>query len=302
MCKMKQKLLIIGGSGLLGSTLIEYALSDYEIHATFNKNTIQNTNVSSTQVELLNDRAKIVNLIKSFKPDIVVHTAAHSSVDVCETNHKVADTLHVDITQDIANICAELNSKLIYISTDAVFEGQFNKKYTEEDKPNPINYYGKTKLEAEKVVLGSDSKNTILRTSVIYGWHKKSRFTNWILDALRAQKIVDPFIDQYNTPTLVDDIAKSILLIITLGISGLYHTTGKTCINRYEFAVELANSFGYDKNLIKPVTSLEKKQDAPRPMSTCLNSSKLEMMINYHFLDIKSGISFILKKSQEDIL
>ena len=299
---MKLKLLIIGGSGLLGSTLTEYALTDYEIHVTYNKNPIQNTNIQSTKVDLLNDRTKIVDLIKSFKPDVVIHTAAHSSVDVCETNHKIADTLHVDITEDIANICAKLNSKLIYISTDAVFEGQLNKKYVESEKPNPINYYGKTKLGAEKIVLEADPKNVILRTSVIYGWHKKSRFTNWILETLKEKKVVDPFIDQHNTPTLVDDIAKSILLIITLGVSGLYHATGKTCINRYEFAVELANSFGYDKNLIKPVTSFEKKQDAPRSISTCLDSSKLECMINYKFSDVKNGISFILKKSKEEIL
>jgi len=299
---MKPKLLIIGGSGFLGSTLTDYVLSDYEIHVTFNKNPIQNTNIKSTQVDLLNDRRKIIDLIKSFQPDVVVHTVAHSSVDLCETNNKIADELHVDVTQDIANICSKINSKLIYISSDFVFGGQLNRKYTEEDKPNPINYYGKTKLEAEKIILESNPKNAILRTAVIYGWHKKSRFTNWILESLSEKKIVDPFIDQYNTPTLVDDLAKSIHLIISLEISGLYHATGKTCVNRYEFAVELANSFGYDKNLIKPVTSLEKKQGALRPTSTCLDSRKLENMINYKFLKIEDGILFILKKSKENIL
>ena len=299
---MKTKLLIIGGSGLLGSTLIQYALDKYQIHATYNKNEILLGNISSTKIELLDDRSKIIHLIQDLKPDVVVHTAAHPRVDICEKNPKIADTLHIDITKNITAICKEVNSKLIYISTDAVFEGQLNKKYVESDKPNPINYYGKTKLGAEKIVLEADPRNVILRTSVIYGWHKKSRFTNWILETLSEREVVDPFIDQYNTPTLVDDIAKSILLIITLGVSGLYHATGKTCINRYEFAVELANSFGYDKNLIKPVTSLEKKQGAPRPISTCLDSSKLEYMINYKFLDIKNGISFILKKSKEEIL
>ena len=299
---MKTKLLVIGGSGLLGSILIQYALNKYQIHTTYNKNEISFNNIPSTRIELLDDRSKIIHLIKDLKPDVVVHTAAHPSVDVCEENPKIADMLHIDITKDIATICKEINSKLIYISTDAVFEGQLNKKYVESDEPNPVNYYGKTKLEAEKIVLGIDPKNVILRTSVIYGWHKKSRFTNWILETLKVGKTVDPFIDQYNTPTLVDDIAKSILLIIKLGISGLYHATGRTCINRYEFAVELANSFGYDKNLIKPVTSTEKKQNAPRPISTCLDSSKLERMINYQFSDIKNGISFILQKSKNGIL
>jgi dTDP-4-dehydrorhamnose reductase len=296
---MKLKLLIIGGSGLVGSTLIEYALSNYQIHATYNKNSIQNMDVESTQIELLNDKTKIIDLIKSFGPDVVVHTAAHSSVDLCEINHKIADKLHIDVTQDIADICAKLNSKLIYISTDAVFAGQLNKKYTEEDQPNPINYYGNTKLKAEKIVLLSNAKNVVVRTSVIYGWHKKSRFTNWILETIKNKKVVDPFIDQYNTPTLVDDFAKSILRVITNDVSGLFHATGKTCINRYEFAVKLANSFSYNEDLIKPVTLIEKKQDAPRPVSTCLDSSKFEQEINYEFLDITDGILFILKKSKE---
>lgn len=295
MVKQKQKLLIIGGSGLLGSTLTEYALSDYDIHITYNKNLPQNTDVKSVRVDLLNERTKIIDLIASLKPNVVVHTAAHPSVDLCETDHHTADLLHVDITKDITDVCRKINSKLFYISTDAVFGGEFGKKYTEEDLPNPINYYGKTKLAAEKIVL-NDLDNVILRTSVVYGWHNRSRFTSWILGNLREKKPVDPFSDQYNTPTLVDDLAKSILEIIRLRISGLYHAAGKTCLNRYEFAVEMADRFGYDKNLIKPVTAAQKKQDAPRPTYTCLDSGKLERLTNYQFCDTKRGIALIYEK------
>jgi dTDP-4-dehydrorhamnose reductase len=293
---LKQKLLIIGGSGLVGSTLTNYAESRYNIHITYNNNFPKNTIVDSTAIDLLDDRTKIINLIKLLKPDIVVHTAAHPNVDICEINHTVADTLHVDVTQEIVDVCDSINSKLIYLSTDAVFEGELNKKYTEDDVPNPINYYGKTKLAAEEIILNI-SRNVVLRTSVIYGWHEKSRFTNWILHYLKEKKHVDPFSDQYNTPTLVDDLSKSILEIIRLEISGLYHATGKTCINRYEFALKLANQFGYDKNLIKSTTSDQKKQDAPRPNSTCLDSKKLEDLINYKFCNIENGISFIHQKS-----
>ncbi len=293
---MKQKLLIIGGSGLLGSTLTNYAQSEYEVHITYNKNFPTNKFAKSTSIDLINNRKKIIDLILLIKPDVVIHTAAHPSVDICEINHKIADLLHVDVTQDIVNICNSINSKLIYISTDAVFEGKLNKQYSENDKPNPINYYGKTKLEAEKIILNI-SRNVVLRTSVIYGWHTRSRFTNWILEYLKMKKLVDPFSDQYNTPTLVDDLAKSIIEIIKQEISGLYHATGKTCINRYEFALKLANQFGYDKNLIKSTTSDQKKQDAPRPNSTCLDSKKLEDLINYKFCNIENGISFIYQKS-----
>ena len=295
---MKSKLLVIGGSGLVGSTLIPYASPTYDIHYTYNTNKVLHEGITSTRMNLLTDKNKITALIKEFNPDVVINTAAQSSVDLCEINHKIADELHIDTTQNISNICKENNSKLIYLSTDAVFPGKLNKKYTESDKTNPENYYGKTKLRAEQIILNSSQKNIVLRTAVIYGWHKKSRWTNWILQTLEKNTFVDPYIDQYNTPTLVNDLVKSILKIIEEDISGLFHATGKSCISRYDFALELANKFGFDKKLVQPVTSQEKKQDAPRPTSTCLDSGKLEKLINFNFCDIHSGVSFIFHKSK----
>ena len=295
---MKSKLLIIGGSGIVGSTLLQYASPNYNIHFTYNTNKITFDNINSTQINLLGNQKMIIDLIKEVQPDIVVNTAAHSSVDLCETDHSIADKLHVDITQDITQVCKDIDSKLVYISTDAVFQGELHKKYTELDQPNPINYYGKTKLEAEQITLNASSKNVVLRTAVIYGWNKKSRFTNWIIQTLKENHVVDPFIDQYNTPTLVDDLAKSLLGIFEKNISGMFHATGKSCLNRYEFALVLASTFGLDKKLIKSVTLKEKKQDAPRPTSTCLDSRKLEKLIDFNFSDIQSGVSFIFNKSK----
>jgi len=292
-----KKLLVIGGSGLVGSTLIEYAKSNYDIHFTINKNESCFDNIPFTKIDLMKNKFEISNLINNFNPDVVIHTAAHSSVDLCETDHKLANFLHIDVTKDITRVCHEINAKLIYFSTDAVFDGKMNKKYLESDTTNPINYYGKTKLDAEKIILNQSTKNVILRPSVIYGWHKKSRFTNWIIESLKNESSVDPHVDQYNTPTLVDDLVKSILLIIEKDISGLFHSTGKTCINRYELANIIADIFGFDKKLIKPVTSNEKKQDAPRPKKTCLDSSKLEKTIDYQFTNISEGIQFLHDKS-----
>ncbi len=295
---MKSKLLVLGGSGLVGSAFIDFAKNDYDIFFSYNKNEIKIPNTKSFKINLLNDNNKIETIIKNYNPDIVLHTVAHSNLDLCETDHYITDKLHIDLTQKIANVCVSINSKLIFLSTDAVFEGQLNKRYSEEDITNPINYYGKTKLQAEKIVLDASLNNTVLRTSVIYGWHKKSRFTNWILDYLKDGKQVDPFSDQINTPTLVDDLIKVILKIMDNNISGLYHAAGKTCLNRYEFAILLAKKFSYNLTLIHPVTKIEKKQDAPRPISTCLDSSKLENILNFSFSDISSGIDFIFEKSK----
>ncbi len=296
---MKSKILILGGSGLVGSTVIDYATNDYDVIFSYNTNKINIPNTESFQIDLLDDDSKIESLIQTYNPDIVLHTIAHPSVDLCETDHDIADKLHVHATKKIVLACKKINAKLIFLSTDAVFNGQLNKQYCETDTPNPINYYGKTKLEAEKIVLNTSSNNVVLRTSVIYGWHKKSRFTNWIIDSLKEKTIIDPHIDQYNTPTLVDDLVKSILKIIKMNISGLYHATGKTCVNRFEFASLIAEIFNFDKNLIVPVTSKEKKQLAPRPKFSCLDSILLEKTINFKFNELSSGIQFLFKQSQK---
>jgi len=294
----RHKLLIIGGSGLVGSTLAKYAVDTFDIHLTYNTN-IPEFNFPSTKIQLPQESSKLEKLIIEFQPDTIVHTVSHPSVDWCQENPDLANLLHIDVTKTIADCGKKINSTLIYLSTEWVFGGQLNKKYTELDIPNPINHYGYTKLEAEKIVLSSNSKNVVLRPAVIYGWHKKSRFTNWILTSLKEGKIVDPHIDQYNTPTLVDDLANVIIKIIEKSLSGLFHSTGKTCLNRYEFALKIAEIFKLDKNLIKSVTQNEKPQKAPRPNSTCLDSSKLEKLANFNFCDISSGIEFVLNQSKK---
>ena len=288
-----KKILIIGGSGFVGTNLMKYLPMDWIKFCTFNSNHISSPELKSFKIDLLDNPEKIIKLIQNIQPDYIVHTVAFPSVDYCEEKPSIANKLHVDATKIISNISSEMNSKLLFLSTDAVFEGQLNKKYVETDIPNPRNHYGLTKLKAEKIVLDSSNKNVVLRTAVIYGANSKSRFTNWIISYLNQHKQVDPFIDQFNSPTLVDDLSQVIIKILKDDVSGLFHATGPTCVNRFDFALMLAKEFGLDSNLIKPVTSSEKKQFAPRPTSTCLDSSKLEQKLNFRFRDLKSGISFI---------
>ena len=288
-----KKILIIGGSGFVSTNLIKYLPENWEIFATYNSNIIKSEKIKSFKINLLETPEKIIPIIQNIKPDYIIDTVAFPSVDFCEENHAIADKLHIHATKIISKISNEINSKLLFLSTDAVFEGQLNKKYIETEITNPVNYYGFTKLKAEKIVLASSKNNVVLRTAVIYGVGIQSRFTNWILSYLRDKKPVDPFVDQFNSPTLVDDLSQAIVKILKNDISGLFHATGPTCINRYEFALMLAKEFNLDLNLIRPVTSSQKKQNAPRPISTCLNSSKLEEKINFTFTDLKTGISFI---------
>ena len=295
---MPKKLLIIGGASLVGSTIIDYAKDNYEIFTTENNTPITNSKVSSIKLNLLDDKKHILDYIEKIKPSAVIHTVAFPNVDFCESNHELTDLLHVKITKDISEICSSVNSKLIYFSTDAVFNGNNSIPYNELDRPDPLSYYGKTKLEAEKIIL-QNTNNVILRTTVIYGWHIRSRFTNWVLDTLKNKKPVTAFVDQYNTPTLVDDLVKSVFSIIEKDLSGLFHASGKSCLNRFEFAQKLAISFGLDKNLVVPTKSSDISQIAPRPKNGCLDSSQFEDKSGIKFNEIDSGIDHIFSLSNK---
>ena len=295
---MAKKLLIIGGASLVGSTIINYAKDNYEIFATENNIPVNNPKVSSIKLDLIKDKKQVIDYIKKIKPDAVIHTVAFPNVDFCESNHKLTDLLHVKITKEISEICSDINSKLIYFSTDAVFDGNKSGMYIESDTTNPLSYYGKTKLEAEKIIL-QNRNNLILRTTVIYGWHKRSRFTNWVLDTLKNKKPVTAFTDQYNTPTLVDDLAQSVFSIIKKDLSGLFHASGKSCLNRFEFAQKLAKSFNLDPNLIIPTKSADIPQIAPRPKNGCLDSSQFEDKSGIKFNKIDSGIDHIFSLSNK---
>lgn len=291
-----KKMLVLGGSGFVGSTLINHTFKQFNIHYTYNNNKKNFLDLPSHKLNLLKDFSSFEKIMKIFSPDIIVHIIGNPSVDDCEKNPELAKQLHVTQTKKIVDLASDINSKIIFLSTDAVFSGKEAKKYVETDPTCPINVYGKTKVEAEKIIL-KNSNNVVLRPAVIYGWHTKSRFTNWIIESLQNKKFVDPHNDQFNTPTLVNDLVFSIEQIIEKNISGLFHATGKTCVNRYELACKIAEVFKFNKKLIKPVTSKEKKQDAPRPARTCLDSTKLENIINYKFKTLDEGLKILFKKS-----
>ena len=298
---MTKKILIIGASGLVGSTVANYASKNYDLHLVNNKTDFSLQNFPVSKIDLIKNQSDILELIKDYRPDFVVHAVAYPSVDFCESNKQMADILHVKITDDIAKTCSNIGSRIIYFSTDAVFDGKLSRKYTENDLPNPINHYGKTKLNAEKILLENDT-NIVLRTTVIYGWHAKSRFTNWVLNSLKNSQKIHAFTDQFNTPTLVDDMAKAILQIFTKDKFGLFNAVGATCLSRYQFALKLADRFNLDKNLIIPTSSVGKKQIAPRPPNGCLDNSKIVNDIGFKFSDIDTGIDFIYNQSKTQIL
>ena len=293
---MKKKMLVIGGTSLLGYKLLSNT-NDFELYASYNKNIINLKNVETLKIDITNK--KNCEKIFDVKPDIIINTAAITNVDYCEKFEKNAFDVNVTGTKNIAKIAEKLGSKLIHISTDAVFSGS-KKFYVEEDKPNPISVYGKTKLESEKII-SKVNDSVILRPSVLFGWipfeyiktkdesRKTMNFGLWVIDQLYKNNKISIVNDQINTPTLADNLAENIIEIIKTDLTGIFHLSGLSCISRLDFSKKIAKTFGYSNNLISSISSEKLKQFAPRSLESCLNCDKI-VQYGVNLLNIDQSI------------
>ena len=292
------KVLVLGGSGIVGETFLEKA-NQHQLLATYDKNEINSNIVKTFQIHLPDDSLKIEKIILDELPDIVINFMAYSNADFCEENKIKTYDLHVKNTKLITTTCTKINSKLIFISTDYVFDGKKG-NYQENDIPNPVNYYGETKYEAEKIVL-SNTNNLILRTSLVYGSSTKVRFLNFVLDKLINNQDIYAFDDIFNSATLVDDLVNAILKSIDFNAVGILHVAGSTCVSRFEFVNIVANIFNFNTKLIKPVSITTAKFKAQRPIKPCLNTSKANKILKMKFSSVEEGIKQIFEKENNII-
>ncbi|OYT61240.1 dTDP-4-dehydrorhamnose reductase [Thermoplasmatales archaeon ex4484_30] len=266
-----KRLLLTGGSGLFGQAFIDLVKkTPHEIYVTYNKHPLDFENAFQTDIT---DAIKVKQLIEKIKPDIVIHSAAFTNVDRCEIEKEKAYEINAKATENIAKVAKEIDAKLIYISTDYVFDGKKG-LYKEGDKTNPINYYGLTKLEGEKAVIENCEDYVIARTSVIYGANKKN-FATWVIEELKKGNQIKIITDQWVSPTLNIDLAEQILALIEKNEKGVFHTAGGERISRYDFVLKLAEFFNFDKKLVIPATSDMMNWIAKRPRDSSLNVSKI---------------------------
>ncbi|MCL6578088.1 MAG: dTDP-4-dehydrorhamnose reductase, partial [Candidatus Bathyarchaeota archaeon] len=253
----------------------------------------------SLKLDITNAK-EVSSLLNKLKPNAVIHTASETNVDKCETEKAQAWKINVEGTQNIASTSNEVRTKLVYISTDYVFDGEKG-NYKEEDKPNPINYYGLTKLEGEKQVVQHCRNYAILRTSVLYGWHPwKQNFTTWTINQLKQNKEITVVEDHYNTPTLVDNLAEMALEVVEKDLQGLFHASGTERISRYEFAKQIAKTFNLNPHLIRPIRMSQLTTwTAKRPKDSSLNTSKIQKQLKTKPLNITEGLERMLKEHEK---
>lgn len=291
------KLLVTGASGLLGSKLCESAVGrKHEVYAAYN----QHKPLHGITIPLnVSDWTSVENTFLETKPEAVVHAAALTDVDRCESERELAWKINVEGTENITKSCKKHRAFLVYVSTDYVFDGEKG-MYKETDTPAPINYYGLTKLKGEESVKNYANPYCIARTSVIFGSIPatgKINFALWLLDKLKKKEKVKIATDQWNSPTLNTNLANMVLEAAEQKITGVYHLAGATRINRYDFSNLIAKSFRLDINLIEPSSSKDFQWIARRPKDSSLNTEKAQRTLR----NKPMGIEQALEKMKEEM-
>ena len=280
--------MVTGASGLLGNKIVSLAENNFQVIPI---DVTEPLHPNAVKADITADPG-ISQLFNKVKPDLVIHTASETNVDRCETEKERAWKINVVGTRHIAEACRETNAKLVYISTDYVFDGERG-LYVEEDTPNPLDFYGLTKLEGEKQAVRGCKNCVVLRTSVLYGRHPwKQDFVTWVISKLRQNQGITVVDDHFNTPTLADNLAEMALEVGERDLKGVFHSSGIERINRYEFAQRIAQTFDLSPALIKPIKMKELKAwIAKRPKDSSLNTGKVQKQLRTKPLNINEGLS-----------
>lgn len=251
---------------------------DHEVYCLFRKHAVE---IGVPLMLDITDGEKLLKTVFELKPQAIIHTAAYTDVDGCEANKELAWRVNAEATRNIAEASAENGSHMVYVSTDYVFDGEKG-LYLEEDQPNPVNYYGFTKLKGEEFVKKHAWEWCIARTSVVYGWSLtgKLNFATWVINSLKQGREVKALTDQYVSPTLNTNLAEMLLEISERKITEVLHTAGATRVSRHEYALKLAEAFSLEKELVKPATMREIPWKARRPRDSSLNICKALNMLN----------------------
>ena len=287
---MSKNILITGGSGQLGSILFSDFKETYNVINTSKEGLLDSVKLDVTDINEVRIR------LEKYNPDIIINCASFNNVDKCELNRKNARDV---IVQGLDNLikASKKQCKIVQISSDYVFDGS-KQKYSEMDRPNPINYYGRLKLEAENLLRSSNRDFIIFRCSCIFSglMSNKSNFLSWVYNHLKTNNVISVVSDQISNPAPAELISKVLNLAIVLNSKGIFNIGSLDPISRYDFAIKVCDKFGFNKSLVKNIQTECLDQIAERPKGTFLAIDKIinELDIDvysfdYYLNNIKKG-------------
>ncbi|WKN30292.1 dTDP-4-dehydrorhamnose reductase [Porifericola rhodea] len=295
------KILITGANGLLGQKLIALLSheKDIEVVATSRGKNVNYYDLPDYHFRSLDitNREQVNEVIADEKPDVIVHTAAMTNVDACEQNQNACWQVNVVAVEWLLEAAKKQNAFFVHLSTDFVFSGERG-PLDETAAPAPVNYYGKSKTEAELLVQQSDVKHAIVRTALVYGIApsmSRSNIVLWVKESLENGKKIKVVDDQFRTPTLAEDLAQGCWLIAKKQAEGIFHISDEEVYTPYEMAVLVGEHFNLNVSLISRTDSTEFKQPARRPPKTGFIIEKAKKELGYQPHTFQQGLAFMEK-------
>lgn len=293
---MTKKVVVIGSNGLLGQTLVNrlYKGSDYKLYAMASG---ENRNTKAPDLSYFEmDSADFTTIklqLNLIQPHVIINALAMTNVDACEVEHENCDHSNVHFVKELAHISQELHARLIHISTDFIFDGEKEGFYDELDTPNPVNYYGLSKLKAEKIIQEKVENYTILRTILVYGKvanMKRSNIVLWVKKSLEKGEKIRVIKDQYRMPTYAGNLANACILAMEKKANGVFHISDKEYLSIFEIAQQIASFYNLPKELIQPITTSDLAQKAKRPPKTGFVLDKATEQLDFSPLSFVDGL------------
>jgi dTDP-4-dehydrorhamnose reductase len=296
--------LVTGSNGLLGQKITSAILSGRQFNLIATSKGLNRFKVTGgyeyATMDIL-DPADVRAVIEKYKPDSIIHTAALTNVDKCQDQKEMAYQLNVEAVKTLVEICTEYRIQLIHLSTDFIFDGA-NGPYDEQDVPNPLSYYGMTKLEAEEVVKNARCKWAIIRTIIVYGIvteKSRSNIVLWAKEALEKGDPINVVNDQWRMPTLAEDLAEGCLLVAEKDAHGVFNISGNQMMSIAELVYKVADFWGLNKRLISEVSSASLKQAAKRPVKTGFILDKAINELGYAPHSFEQGLALLDSQLKE---
>ena len=289
------KVVVTGSNGLLGQSLINLLLKEKDVYKVIGfsrgENRSGRDDFSYVSIDITNEK-NLKEILLEIEPNFIINTAAMTQVDDCEVDKKACDLLNVSVVEWLAEISDNKNAHLIHLSTDFIFDG-IKGNYKETDVPNPLSYYGLSKLKSEEVLINSKIDYTILRTILVFGKvydMSRSNIVLWVKSMLEKGKEITIVNDQYRSPTYVEDLALTCKIAIDKRARGIYNISSNELLSVYEIVQQIADVFLLDKKLIKPISSSTLNQTALRPAKTGFDLSKTNRVLGFYPESFKESL------------
>ena len=292
------KVLITGSNGLLGQKLVDLykSNSSVELIATARGADRYPDKSGYTYASLdITQKNEVDEVIDRYKPEVVINTAAMTNVDACESEKEACDALNIHAVEYLVEACNRNQTHLVHVSTDFIFDGTHG-PLSEEERPNPLSYYGWSKMRAEEIVQSSAKSWAIARTVLVYGIvsdMSRSNIVLWAKGALESGKSINVVSDQFRTPTLAEDLAQGCALIAAQKASGIFNISGKNFMSVYDLVVQVADFWNLDKSLLHLSSSEGIKQPAKRPPITGFRLDKAMSVLGYNPKSFQEGLKLL---------